>query len=265
MPNSTPQAPPPYDPQAIFNQNSPIHPACVAEAVTTIMRNTPIDPTEPHPLAARRLQCVLRGLAALHPRDEIELMLGVQALSAYYAAASCWRLGMNSRQPNGDSTRHIATATSAARAFDSMLRALERRQAKPLSVPIGRPEGKTWPHTETNGLNWKHLWSGTADHPLPAAPAAPASPPPDDDHATDDEILDRACYDDEDKGLDIANTEGILPCGGIIVPEDPTPNQAAYAERRLVMMYRREREENRQKGITTKTHFRPIRPGDLIP
>jgi hypothetical protein len=258
MPNPTAETPPPYDPQAIFRQNGPFHPGCVAEAVTTIMRNTPIDPNEPAPLTSRRFQTVLRSLAALHPRDEIELMLGVQAVSAYYAACACWRLGMNIRQPNGDSTRHIATANSAARTFDAMLRAIERRQAKPLSVPIGRPAPQVWPDTETNG----HLWSSHEDHPIPAGPAAPWI---DDDHATDDEILDRACFSDENEGLDIANTEGILPGGGMIMPEYPTPHQIAYVSRRIVLMHRRERDENRRIGIMTKTHFRPTRTGDLIP
>ena len=264
MPDATAEAAPPYDPEAIFHPNGPIHPGSVAEAVTTVMRNTPIDPDEPRPLTSRRFICVLRGLSALHPRDEIELMLGVQALSAYYAASACWRLGMNIRQPNGDSTRHIATATSAARAFDTMLKALERRQAKPLSVPIGRPEARAWPQadTEAKEKEWKHLWAGHADHPIPAGPPAPWI---DDDHATDDDLLDRACFAGENEGLDIANTEGILPGGGMIMPEDPTPHQAAYMERRLLLVYRRERDENRRNGITTKTKFRPIRTGDLIP
>ena len=86
----------------------------------------------------------LLGLSALHPRDEIEVMLGVQAMSAYHAAAACWRIGMNHHLPNGDSTRHITTAASAARVFDSLLRAIERRQAKPLGIPIGRPAAQTW-------------------------------------------------------------------------------------------------------------------------
>ena len=262
MPNPTAETPPPYDRDAIFHPNGPIHPGSVAEAVTTIMRNTPIDPNEPRPLTSRRFHTVLRSLSALHPRDEIELMLGVQALSAYHAACACWRLGMNIRQPNGDSTRHIATATSAARAFDSMLKALERRQAKPLSIPIGRPAPQAWPDTDPNEYQWKHLWTGHEDHPIPAGPPAPWI---DDRHATDDDLLDRATFTDENEGLDIANTEGILPCGGMIMPEDSTPNQAAYMERRLLLMYRRERDENRRNGITTKTQFRPIRTGDLIP
>ena len=69
----------------------------------------------------------------------------------------------------------------------------------------------------------------------------------------------------ENAGLDIANTEGILPGGGMILPEDPTPNQAAYMERRLRLIYFREHEENLRLGNGKKIKFRPIRTGDLIP
>ena len=264
MPHQTTQSPPPYNREAIFHRNTPIHPGCVAEAIAAIKRATPIDPAEPRDVVTRRMHCALRSLSALHARDEIELMLGVQALSAYYAACACWRLGMNLALPHGDSTRHISTAASAARAFDSMLRALERRQAKPLSVPIGRPEPREWPpaDTETGDDQYQHLLSIDAEAPIrPKPPMTPIDPA----QATDDETLDAAEFEDDDEGLDLENTEGILPDGGMILTGDPTPQQAAYMNRRLLLMYRREREENRRNGIMTKTVFRPIRPGDLIP
>ena len=111
------------------------------------------------------------ALAALHPRDEIEVMLGVQALSAYQAAAACWRIGMNLRQPLGDSTRHLTTAASAARTFDSLLRALERRQAKPLSVPVGRPDPRVWPSPDLQGMaqEWETRCRGDQQDPDPEA------------------------------------------------------------------------------------------------
>ena len=249
----------PYDREAIFHRNSPIDPRCVAEAITTIKRASPIDPNEPGEAVRNRVHCMLRSLSALHPRDEIELMLGVQTLCAYYAACAAWRLGMNLTLPHGNSSRHIVTAASAARAFDSMLRALERRQAKPLSIPIGRPEPSEWQQTETADEHLQHLLTINADAPIRPKPA-----PIDNDRATDDEILDAADFRHDYEGLDLENTEGILPNGGMIVPENPTPQQAAYIERRLVLMYLREREENRSNGITTKTKFRPLRPGDLV-
>jgi hypothetical protein len=264
MPNPTAETTLPYDRAAIFHRNSPIDPGCVMEAVAAIKRSAPIDPNEPNDVASRRMRCALHSLSALHARDEIELMLGVQALSAYYAACACWRLGMNLTLPHGDSTRHITTAASAARAFDSMLRALERRQAKPLSVPVGRPEPREWPSREMDAddEDWKHLWSMDAEAPIRPRPQAARI---EDSQATDDDLLDDPFFDDEDERLDLETVEGILPGGGMIVTDNPTPQQAAYMERRLRQMYRREREENRRKGIMTKTHFRPLRPGDLIP
>ena len=108
------------------------------ESVRTLIRTLPLDPTEPQAWSDRRMNAALLALSALHPRDEVEVMLGVQALSAYHAAAACWRIGMNLRRPNGDSTRHITAACSAARTFDSMLRALERRQGQ-TARHSGRP------------------------------------------------------------------------------------------------------------------------------
>jgi hypothetical protein len=34
----------------------------------------------------------LTALSALHPRDEIEVLLSVQALCAFHAAAVCWHI-----------------------------------------------------------------------------------------------------------------------------------------------------------------------------
>jgi hypothetical protein len=80
-------------------------------------------------------------------------------------------------------------------------------------------------------------------------------------HAT----CERARIEAENEGLDIANTEGILPGGGMILVENPTPQQEAYIDRRLHLMYKREIQENRRKGIFTIPKIRGIRPGDLIP
>ena len=269
MPIATTEHPLPYQPEAIFHRSGPIDPGCVTEAVAAIKRATPIDPGESRDMVSRRMHCALRSLSALHARDEIELMLGVQALSAYYAACACWRLGMNLTLPHGDSTRHIVTAASAARTFDSMLRALERRQAKPLSVPIGRPEPRDWPpaDTEAGDQEWKHLWaagSGEIARPKPDL-TRPHAKQIDTAYITDDDLLDAPDFDDDDEGLDLENIDGILPNGGMIVTENPTPQQTAYMERRLKLMYRRERDNNRRNGIIKKTFFRPIRAGDLIP
>ena len=257
---------PAYDRDAIFNENGPINPGFMTEAIRTLMRNLPLDPNEPRAWADRRMHSALIGLAALHPRDEIEVMLGVQALSAYHAATACWHIGMNARRPNGDSTRHISTAASAARAFDSMLRALERRQAKPLSVPIGRPAARDWDLVCSTDYMSGMEARCRADPPDPAPPddTHPEVVWSDEDLAFAEEFREKERIERENEGLDIANTEGILPGGGMILTENPTPQQEAYIARRLVLSYKREYAENLRKGIRKYPKIRAIRPGDLI-
>ncbi|MDR3529975.1 MAG: hypothetical protein P4L90_05390 [Rhodopila sp.] len=270
MPEPTAAEPaPPYDRDAIFHEDGPLEPGFMNEAIRTLMRTMPLDSTEPRGWAYRRMHSAMRALSALHPRDEIEVMLGVQALSAYHAAAACWRIGMNLRRPNGDSTRHITTAASAARTFDSLLKAMERRQAKPLSVPVGRPPSRAWPEPDPASavLEWEERCRRGEDDPEPERRPEPALPVAwtQEDLAVADERRERERIEKENEGLDIANTEGILPGGGMIMPEDPTPQQAAYIGRRLGLMYKREYEADLRKGIKRIPKIRPIRPGDLIP
>ena len=255
--------PTPYDPAAIFHRDGPIEPTFMAEAIRTLMRAMPLDAREPKPWAHRRMHSAMRALAALHPRDEIEVMLGVQALSAYQAAAACWRIGMNLRQPHGDSTRHITAAASAARTFDSLLRAIERRQAKPLAVPVGRPAPQTWPRPDLAGLAQE--WETRCGRDEADAEPAPVATWTKEALAITDKIREQNRIEAENHGLDIANTEGILPGGGMIMPEDPTPQQAAYIGRRLGLMYKREYHDSLRQGIKKIPKIRPIRPGDHIP
>jgi hypothetical protein len=263
---STPPHTPPYDRDSIFNDNGPLNPSFMREGVRAMFRTLPLDPAEPKAFSDRRMHAALLALSALHPRDEIEVMLGVQAMAAHHAALACFRIGMNVRRPNGDSTRHITAACSAARTFDTMLRALERRQAKPLAVPIGRPASRTWddaPHPSTIIDNLAKTVRADADKPnTPPDPAFVWTPK---DLAVAEALKERDRIEAETKGLDIANTEGILPCGGMIFPENATPQQEAYMGRRLTLMYKREYEANLSKGIKEYPKIRGIRPGDLIP
>jgi hypothetical protein len=262
---------PPYDRDALFHPDGPIDPACVEQAICLIIRNTPVDPGEPRSDTNRGMVCAMRALAALHPRDEIEIMLGVQALCAYHAATACWRLGANPRLSDGDKSRHVSKAATAVRTFDTVLRALERRQAKPLSVPVGRPAPQAWPPTDLDTLasEFRRRCDIGADPPE-RGPAGSMTPDAADSATMNDDDLLSAwastldSFTDENEGLDIANTEGIRPDGGIVVPEDPTPEQSAYIERRLMLRYLRERRDNQRNGIDTTTVFRPIRTGDLI-
>ena len=254
----------PYNPDAIFDPNGPLDPTVMDEAVCAIMRNTQVDLSDTPSAASRRMYAAMRALAAFHPRNEPELMLGVQALSAYHAANAAWRRGAAS-QPRDDVRRHIATAASAARAYDSMLRALERRQAKPLSVPIGRPPPRDWPPVDPDSLQneWKRR-CGVVAQDLAPDPARQST-------MSDDELVTARGAKGQhwllnpNEGLDIANTDGILPDGSMIVPWNPTAPQEAYMERRLAIMYLREQAENHRNGTPKEIKFRAIRAGDLIP
>ena len=276
MPKSSPtqQGPDPhYDRDAIFDENGPFPPAFVNEAVRALMRALPLQTNEPRAWAYRRMHSAMTALAALHPRDEIEIMIGVQALSAYQAATACWHIGMNIKRPAGDGLRHITVAATAARTFDSMLRALERRQAKPLAVPIGRPPSQPWPETNPVAVmvGWEDRCRQGEDDPDPEPrpdPLAEVSPPPTwspEDLAVADQLREADRIEEENQGLDIANTEGILPGGGMIMPQDPTPQQAAYIARRLALMYKREYAESLAKGIDKLPKIRPLRTGDRVP
>ena len=265
--SSVPEADPSYDQDAIFHQDGPIDPVFMADAIQSLMRSLPLDTPEPENIRRRHMRAALMALAATNPRDPIEVMLAVQAISAYQAACACWRIGMNSRHPRGDSTRHISAAATAARTFDTMLRAMERRQAKPLSVPPSRPPSRFWPKDRL-----AHRLDSLADrisqHDEDPAPQQPPSPPAiwtQEALAIADQVREQARVEAENEGLDIANTEGILPGGGMVMPADPTPQQAAYIARRLGLMYKREHAENLRKGIKAMPKIRPLRTGDLIP
>ena len=258
--------PPAYHRDAILDPDGPLNPSFMNEAIRTLMRALPLDDTaEPPAWAHRRMHSALLGLSALHPRDEIEVMLGVQAMAAYHAAAALWRIGMNHHRPSGDSTRHITTAASAARAFDAMLRALERRQVKPLAIPVGRPAPRRWTPLDPSRFmaDIEARCRAVATEPE-AEPDPPIDWTPDQLVAADSFIA-HARTEQENAGLDIANTDGILPGGGMILPDDPTPAQQAYMGRRLGLMYRREYAENLRNGRQALPKIRPIRPGDLIP
>jgi hypothetical protein len=261
-PSVSPAAAPAYARDAIFDDNAPINPSFMLEAVRTLLRALPNDEQEPEPWRNRRMGTALEALSALHPRDEIEVMLGVQSLCAFHAAAICWHLGMNHHYPRGSGLRHFSAAASAARTFDTLLKAIERRQAKPLTIPPGRPEPRAWPDEDhTAILRRMELRCRAGDTELDA-PEIEWTP---DALAIADRFLEQARIDAENDGLDIANTEGILPGGGMIMPDDPTPQQKDYVGRRLVLDLRRKRLENLRNGNPEMPKIQPLRPGDRVP
>jgi hypothetical protein len=254
------------DPGAIFQQDGPINPSFMHEAVRTLLRALPLDdPDEPAAWGFRRMHSAMLALSALRPRDPIDVMLGVQALSAYHAATACWRLGMNIKLPRGDSTRHVTTAASAARTFDTLLKALERRQAKPLPPQTERPIPRQWQKARPAQFikSWEDNCRIDGDHDAEPQSIEPVEWTPD-ALAIAEEIAEHERIEAECQGLDLANTPGILPGGGIIMPEYPTPQQEAYIARRIGLSYKREYAENIRKGINKLPNIRPIRTGDLI-
>jgi hypothetical protein len=247
----------------LFAPNNPINRNFVLEAVRVLMRTLPLpNDNEPDQWTQRRMYGALVSLSALQPRDEIELMLGVQAVAAYHAAGTCFYLGMNSKMPRGDSTRHFTAGANAARTLDTLLKALERRQAKPL------PPAHELPVRLTTGTPAEVVQSFNDEY-IDADPPPP--PPVEPVVLTEEQINEQAAIKRleriarENAGLDIANTEGIMSCGGMIVPEDPTIQQKDYLERRLRILYMRELKENRAAGINKFPEYRPLRPGTYIP
>nr|WP_294520085.1 hypothetical protein [uncultured Rhodopila sp.] len=265
MPPEAP-TPPPYSRDAIFDDNGPINPIFMAEAVRTLLRALPIDDREPEGWRNRRFAMAMDSLAAMHPRDEIEIMIGVQSLCAYHAAAACWHLGMNHHYPRGSGLRHFSAAGAAARTFDSLLKALERRQAKPLAVPAGRPQARDWetPKTPDRLKQMDERCRRGETEATDGAPDPQVAWTPE-ALATADALLDRIRIDEENAGLDIAHTEGILPGGGMIVPSNPTPQQDAYLARRSGLSLKQERAENLRNGIDALPKVVPLRPGDYVP
>jgi hypothetical protein len=275
MSQTATEPPPPYDPSIIFHHDGPINPVFMTEAIRTLMRTLPLgDSNEPESWANRRMVSATQALAALHPRDEIEAMLGVQAIAAYHAAAAGWRHGMNSAQPRGTGTRYVTAAATAARAFDTMLRALERRQARPLATPAARPAPRAWPKQDNEAamaaLEARCSATGQESE-------TNTGPETDTETDTGDIIeltpeqaaafkaqVEADMRAEENKGLDLANTEGLRPDGSIVMPEDPTPNQEAYIARRLWIRHCKEWAENRRRGIDREPDIRPLRTGDII-
>jgi hypothetical protein len=251
-----PPPPDPNDPNAIFVENGPFPPLLIEEAIRTVIRTLPLDQAEPRPWSCGTMHCALTALAAFHPRDEIEIMLSVQALAAYHAAAANWRLGMNLKKPNGDSTHHISTAANAARNFDALLKSIERRQAKPIAVRPGRPAPKIWPKTDPVAV-MERFENRCRTIPSDQEPAPKVTWTPE-DLAIAEAHMQKRRIDKGNEGLAIANTEGILP-------EEPTPRREAYMGRRLALMYRREYEESLRNGVKKIPKIRAIGTGDLIP
>ena len=98
-----------------------------------------MEPGERRLYRNRRICAAIRAVQALAPRDETELMLAVDAVTAHFQAAVHWRASTDDALTQAESLRHLSAAAAATRVFDSMLRAIERRQARPMAESPSRP------------------------------------------------------------------------------------------------------------------------------
>jgi hypothetical protein len=258
-----------YDPNAIFHDDGPFDPMFIADAIQAVLRALPLEAGECEAASRRHQSFAMTALAATNPRDPIEVMLAVQAVCAFHAACAAWRIGMNMGSPSGSGTRHTNAAATAARTFDTMLRAIERRQAKPVAVPVGRPAPRVWQRPAAPPFLDTLAQRIRLDDETP--PPNPIRRPPNPVSWTPQALgiakrmEEEARFEADHIGLDLAATEGILPGGGIIMPEFPTPHQQKYIARRLALMYKCEYANNLRKGIKVYPRIRPLRIGDFVP
>ncbi len=254
--------------EALYALDGPIDPEFVSEVTRALIRTLPLETGEPQSWCNRRIAAALNAVAAMYPRDEIELMLCMQAVAAHHAAAAAWRLGMNHASPRGDSTRHITAAATAARAFDTLLRAVERRQAKPLAIPPGRPPNRTWgpaDHTEFVTGMAVRIHAGAANHDLADALLGAASPS---DHTWTRDgraQVEMLRLQEDYPGLNVGNIPGVLPGGGMIIPEFPSPEQQAYLSYRYANNIRGNYNRTLRDGGTALPKIVPMKPGDWMP
>jgi hypothetical protein len=217
----------------------------------------------------------------MYPRDEIEMMYCASAMAAYHAAMAGWRIGMNGATPNGDSTRHITTANASIRTFDTLIKGLERRQARPCAAPMGP---NNWEDTDLE--RYADWWTVRvracsvpqlhSEEPPPTAPIPteppPAEAPPDSPETPEPDTPDpvwtaemiataEADIPAEDPGP--PSVEGVAPDGSIVVPDNPTPEQETYMGARIIHNTRDHWTDDIASG--EKPKIPRLRPGDRIP
>jgi hypothetical protein len=219
-----------------------------------MFRNLPMEPGERQVYRRRRMTAATRAAQALEPRDEIELMLAVQAVTAHYRAAAHWRASMNSELSEAEALRQASAAASATRVFDSMLRAIERRQARAMAE---HPQSRDW---EAIGAvdNVEAMGILVATHGAEGTDAAlePIIWPGEAIRATQGRI---AGIGLQESGPGIA---GVNPDGSITVPENATEEQQTYIGRRLAQTIANEK--TARPGPRTLV-IKPIQPGDRVP
>ncbi len=78
----------------------------------------------------RQMFVAVKGLQAFKPADEIEGMLGAQAMAAHHASMECSRRAMVPDQPFEAAQGFRKAAANASRTFVELLAALDRKRGK---------------------------------------------------------------------------------------------------------------------------------------
>jgi hypothetical protein len=86
-----------------------------------------------------RRDAAVAAVHAMQPRDLVEVMLAVQAITAQHTAADCYYRAKSPRVTVRQAQQHCRLADQLSRIATSTVRDMEKRQAKP--VPVGR----AWP------------------------------------------------------------------------------------------------------------------------
>jgi hypothetical protein len=87
-----------------------------------------------------RIAASLTMLEGFHPRDHLECMLAAQGVAAHFMIMDCYRRIMTPGMPEAMAIKIRGNIAQLSRGFSTLLRDLERRQAKPLQ-PRPPPAG----------------------------------------------------------------------------------------------------------------------------
>lgn len=249
------ELPPSYARADLFTDHGPIHPAVTADVLRTLIRSLPMEGGERLLYRNRRIISATRAIEAIQPRDEIEMMLAEQAVLAHHHALARWHASTRKGLSEAESLRQISAAAAATRMFDSMLRAVERRQARPMAEP---PVSQDWSNIDLDATI-----QGFAAFVI--APEAGETVPDAavlwEDAAVEQVRAEIADAEEEDAPT---NVEGVNPDGSMTVPDNPTDEQKRYMARRIA--------RNMKDPALNPPHpdgrhriIKPLRAGDWLP
>jgi hypothetical protein len=133
------------DERGFFGPNGPMGPAfsddIMRALIATLYADNREEPSE-HDLI--RWQATLTLLEAFQPRTPVEVMLAAQAIAAHNAIMECHHRAMHDELPEAVAAKVRNNAVALIRGMEVLLKALERRQSRPLPPPlppVPQPEG----------------------------------------------------------------------------------------------------------------------------